>query len=397
MSGFTCNFCNKQFSSKSCLNVHIKTAKFCLDSRESSNELLEHENLNCEFCKKVFTVKSSFQRHITICKEKYVHTIENQNTSLEKLKKEKIDEIEKLKKEKIDEIQFLNKKHQEEINILNKKYEEEITKLKNKISEQEKRIIQIDTTNLILKENIRELNRKNDSLLNNSKLVINQTNNNYIGVEFSQQCFDKVVEDKYTYQYYVEGKEGAKKLIINFLYRDDDIKEVIVTDSSRDKIKIMDCYGNFKTINFDQLYILCKESKTLSNLLKEYSKKFFESHTNDPFEEITEQVIMRNLLFKKKNLKDVYKNVKAQISIINQIEHIEEKKEPEEEKQHIYTNSSIPSTFGVQVTPMGLETRDSLYSPEVIEKHRKYLEEHPFDEEKYNLSLQDLQNDSDSD
>jgi len=44
-----------------------------------------------------------------------------------------------------------------------------------------------------------------------------------------------------------------------------------------------------------------------------------------------------------------------------------------------------------------LETRDSLYSPEVIEKHRKYLQDNPFDEEKYNLSLQELQNDSDSD
>ena len=171
-----CIFCKKKFSTKSGLNVHMKTAKFCIESRESSNELLECENLNCEFCKKVFTVKSSFQRHLLKCKEKNIYIIE-------KLKKEKIEDIEIVNRKHKEDIEIMNKKHKEEIDIINKKNEDELIKLselKNKTLEQEKIIIRIETINLYLKEQISELNRKNDLLLQKFNLYINQTNNNYI-------------------------------------------------------------------------------------------------------------------------------------------------------------------------------------------------------------------------
>ena len=66
----TCEFCKKQFSVKNSLNIHKKTAKYCL--------ILQGKNANkeftCEFCDKSFTLKQSYQEHLLICKTK--NTIE---------------------------------------------------------------------------------------------------------------------------------------------------------------------------------------------------------------------------------------------------------------------------------------------------------------------------------
>ena len=60
-----CTFCNKEFSSKSNLVAHQKTAKFCLEIQGKNDK-----NFECEYCCKKFTQNQSLIDHFNVCKEK---------------------------------------------------------------------------------------------------------------------------------------------------------------------------------------------------------------------------------------------------------------------------------------------------------------------------------------
>ena len=59
-----CEYCNKIYSTKSSLNNHQKTAKFCIK--------LQNTNINtrfdCSYCKKNFTSKYNLSLHLNIFK-----------------------------------------------------------------------------------------------------------------------------------------------------------------------------------------------------------------------------------------------------------------------------------------------------------------------------------------
>ena len=55
----------KEFSSKSNLNAHQKSAKYCLDLQGKKEKLFE-----CEYCTKNFTQKQALIVHCNTCKEK---------------------------------------------------------------------------------------------------------------------------------------------------------------------------------------------------------------------------------------------------------------------------------------------------------------------------------------
>jgi hypothetical protein len=117
-----CEYCSKEFSSKSALNIHQKTAKYCLQLQEKSIE--EIETFICNFCSKEFTLKSTLLKHIERCK--------NNN------KKQTISELDIYIEE--------NKKLKEERLIKNEKiksYKETIIKLEAKIEKLENTIAKI--------------------------------------------------------------------------------------------------------------------------------------------------------------------------------------------------------------------------------------------------------------
>lgn len=64
-----CSYCKKKFSSKSSLNSHQKTTKYCLKLRDDSK--LNHFK-KCEYCDKSFTSKQNLLIHYIECKNKAI-------------------------------------------------------------------------------------------------------------------------------------------------------------------------------------------------------------------------------------------------------------------------------------------------------------------------------------
>lgn len=69
---YNCNYCNKQFTKKSNLNKHIKTAKYCLKLQEQKQS--QYAKLTCTYCNKVLSRIDSLQRHYLTCMDYSLHT-----------------------------------------------------------------------------------------------------------------------------------------------------------------------------------------------------------------------------------------------------------------------------------------------------------------------------------
>ena len=312
---FVCEYCNSTFKTSSNLNKHKYTAKFCFRERNNLNIVIK-----CEYCEKEFNSNISLQNHFLTCIDKFKK--ENANLNLFK--------------QKYDDLFLENKKLKEEINLLtsdNKKLvfekEQALYKLeilnKDKV-EFEKTLIKYETSIQFINEENKNKNKEIKLLKDENKLILDKYSqqvkniynntqiNNYSSVEYSQKNFDRIVDNKYTYQLFNEGSKGAQKLIINFIYHDSNIKEVIVSDNARDKIKITDNLGQTTYIDFDQLSNLCRESLPLTNLIKQYTEQFFKENENkpeDPFDPLVEQASQKNQVFRRKKLRTVYKDVKS--------------------------------------------------------------------------------------
>lgn len=98
-----CQFCKKEYKTVSSLNLHKKTAKFCLKLQEEiikipieqvicSTTSLKN-NYKCCFCSKDFTLKQNFDLHTETCKSKTIYI----TTKLQEDLKKSTDTIIKLK------------------------------------------------------------------------------------------------------------------------------------------------------------------------------------------------------------------------------------------------------------------------------------------------------------
>lgn len=103
----TCQFCNKDFSTKTNLTVHQKTAKYCL-SLQGKQDI---KNFECEYCLKNFTSNQTLNDHkLSSCKEKLKKDyVKEYNNELE-LTKEKNSNLEMLIHEKDKKIIELSEK-----------------------------------------------------------------------------------------------------------------------------------------------------------------------------------------------------------------------------------------------------------------------------------------------
>ena len=214
-----CQFCNKDFSNKSSLINHQKTAKYCLKLQDTDKEI---SNFNCDYCKKLFTSRQNLNIHLAICKDK----------EIEILRKEKDKEIEILRKEKDKDIEILRKEKDKEIEILRKGKD----KQENNYKEQIKELQQI-IERMSLKAIERPTTTNNNNTLNITSFM-----------DFNNM--DKIknaIEDKLDINYVVDGQKGLAHFVKDNLLTDDTGRLLyICTDPSRQIFKYKDSSGEVK-------------------------------------------------------------------------------------------------------------------------------------------------------
>ena len=191
-----CQFCNKDFTSKSSLTNHQKTAKYCLKLQDTNKEI---SNFNCNYCRKLFTSRYNLNLHLLNCKDK---------------------EIETIRKEKDKEIEILIKEKDKQEN----NYKEQIKELQQTIERMVLKAIERPTT----------------------------TNNNTLNIT-SFMDFDNMdkiknaIEDKLDINYVVDGQKGLAHFVKDNLLTDNAGKlRYICTDPSRQIFKYKDSSGEVK-------------------------------------------------------------------------------------------------------------------------------------------------------
>ena len=119
-----CEFCKKEFSSKTNLISHQRTAKYCLEIQGKTIE-----DFKCSYCSKNFTTSQNLNEHYNSCK------IKNQKLTEEKIKTEYESKIDILNMN----ISQIKKEHKKEVDVLN----QIIDKLERKMETYEKKLFEM--------------------------------------------------------------------------------------------------------------------------------------------------------------------------------------------------------------------------------------------------------------
>ena len=103
-----CEFCNKNFSSKSNLKTHQIKAKFCLKLQNITPDSM----FKCSICEKGFNVKSSYDRHQSICKSNNSKLIDEIEELKKSLLSQKIENLERILDDKNDQIKLYQEQNE---------------------------------------------------------------------------------------------------------------------------------------------------------------------------------------------------------------------------------------------------------------------------------------------
>ena len=203
--GIQCEFCNKEFSNKSSLYTHQKSAKYCLEIQGKNNT-----DFVCDFCLKAFTLKQTLTEHFYVCKEKLKKdTTKNLNNEINTLKniiEEKNNNISKLEniilknEEKFDHYEEkLEKQKQEyEAKILQQKKEYEV-----KLEKFENAVISVAEAS------------KTPSITYNTNSNNHQVNNNNQILNLSPEVVEPILREKLTFDIAKQGQKGLASFVLN--------------------------------------------------------------------------------------------------------------------------------------------------------------------------------------
>jgi hypothetical protein len=235
-----CEYCKKVFATRGNLNFHKKTAKYCLNLRETDNEAIK-----CQYCSLTFTRKSGLQSHLISCKEKDYFQYKNQIESLQEI-------IKSLKEE-------------------NKELKNQIIDLASKAIE---------------KPNNHIINHNNNS---NNKMIDNRTLN-MVPFTLTPESIQKTFEEKFTENHLMKGQKGVAEICVEKMLKDKDQKYLLkCTDPSRKIFIYIDEDGKIqKDVNADKLTKMLYEpvkhvTKNIYNELQTnyFDKQNFKSEEDD--------------------------------------------------------------------------------------------------------------------
>jgi hypothetical protein len=218
----SCKHCNTVFNTKSSLNNHMNTAKYCI-------KIQEKKMFKCEHCEKILSTKQNLLKHKDSCNKKKKQ--ESKDNELKELK-------EKFSKELIEKDKIIVK-----INTQLENYKEQLGKQEQNYKEAlEKQ-----------EDQIKDLQEKLDKIANKAvdrptTIVSNKTTNNLnITSSLDLNNLEKIkntIENKLNVNHVVDGQKGLAKFMVETILKDDDGNLLYVcTDKSRNMFKFKNSDG----------------------------------------------------------------------------------------------------------------------------------------------------------
>jgi hypothetical protein len=258
-------------------------------------------SFTCKVCIKSFQSKYNLERHASSsCKGKPIITDFKCNNCL-----------------KIYSTKWVLQRHKESC----KSKDDKIELLEAKLT------IEKLENQLLKQNNSKTINSHN----NNNNVTNNNIINNYsfYGMEpldLSQKRFDSIVEDRYTYENYLNTKL-VPEIILKFLSNEKDKIVALLTDYNRMKIKCINENLEVETHDPQTLVNFCKKSKPMKTKVNEYDEYINKNNKESEYrKEIdnnqdlrTNPSVMASSLRSHRN-KFIQKKKKVEEPIINFIE-----------------------------------------------------------------------------
>jgi hypothetical protein len=174
-----CEYCAKEFSTKSSLSYHQKTAKYCLEKQGKTNE-----DYKCSYCEKCFTTKQRIDEHKKqSCKLKGKVDCMKEIISL----KEDLNICKKQEKTKLKEKDSIYQQQlKEKDSLFQQQLKEKDSLFQQQLKEKDSLFQQQ------LKEKEQQLKEK-DIYLSTSEKIINEKNEYIVKIETKLEKFENVV------------------------------------------------------------------------------------------------------------------------------------------------------------------------------------------------------------
>jgi hypothetical protein len=251
-----CEFCKKQFSVKNSLNVHQRTAKYCLALQGKHAD----EVFSCDFCNKSFTLKQTYQEHLLICKTKNSLELnkkyQDYQSCIDQLKSElKIKEFEL--KTRDDELKAYEFKSQE-LDYYKKQFDEQTQKnndlmlmMKEQeilLKERERYILKIEESLHKANQTIAEIAMQPKTTNNSDNRIHHQQNitNNFDINDIAK--ITSVLDKHLTTDVIRRGQEGVAEMLKTHLLQTETGEPVYeCTDVARQKFEFRNADGNIET------------------------------------------------------------------------------------------------------------------------------------------------------
>ena len=239
----TCEFCQKEYTTKGILTHHMKTSKKCILLRGETVE--SKELFNCEYCDFKTLTKFGLKSHS--CKNKIEFEVKQENLVLKteiKNMEKTIKLLEKqikgqfknfeIEKEKLREENILEKEKLREETALKLKeatdnFEKEKSKLEEKIKTHEVHLFALSSKATTTTSNVR----------------INNIYNNLEPLDLSDERIRNEVEDNFTDNHFNDGIKGVARFTKDYILKSNEEGKTkyICSDTSRGIFKYLDENG----------------------------------------------------------------------------------------------------------------------------------------------------------
>jgi len=277
-----CEFCKSIFSSKSNLNNHQKSVKYCLDIQKNTvldKSTIKENIYTCRYCDKIFNLKKTYCKHIETCKKsETVILTEKYENEINQIKKDYEKELKHLKEKFESEIRYKNdiiNKLDCDLSEYKNKYESIINNIQNENSETNKYLLEKACS----KNSI--INTNYNVQFNNMFNELDTFNDENIKLRISQMNTDKIINanDRINDSFLSNFSEVIKDL-------------TFCTDASRGTLIVKDLDGSSEKITSKKFVLEC--FKKGNNDLINTCIKIHDIITDNPNINVYEQVKMRD-------------------------------------------------------------------------------------------------------